>query len=150
MKCYLDILVYPMRKHILSVVKGSGWELNATNSGWISPKKTEAAHGGSKKPKRKVAKYIIINKVLLDKINSIVPENKRSALIDKILSEHFGISYEKAYPEAYAKSYGEERYWDIEGEYRKLDIEFPGRNMVSKKRRKEQINFYKTQMLKQK
>lgn len=116
----------------------------------MKPRKTEIANGGSKKPKRKEAKFIIINNVLLDRINNAVPENKRSALIDKILSEHFDITYEQAYPEAYARSYGEERNWDIEGKFKQLDISFPGRNLVSRNRRKEKINFYKTQMLKQK
>ena len=130
---------------------GSMFNLNKNKiSGWISPKRTENLHGGSRKPKRKKAKCITINNTLLDKINETVPENKRSALIDKILSEHFNISYEDAYPEAYAKSYGEMRGWDVEGIFRKKDISFPGRHLVSKKRRKEQITFYKEQMLKQK
>lgn len=122
-----------------------------TKKNWISPKKTENKYGGSKKIKRKKAKSIIINNVLLEKINnSISGKNKRSALVDKILSEHFNITYELAYPEAYAKSYGEERLWDIEGKFRRMDIENPGRNLVSRKKRKGKIDFYKNQMIRQK
>jgi hypothetical protein len=117
---------------------------------WLSPKKSEDLHGGSKKPKRKKARSITINNALLEKINETAPRSKRSALIDKILSEFFGITYEMAYPESYARSYGEERFWDIEGIFRKLDIQFPGRFLVSKERKKEMINFYKSQMIKNK
>jgi hypothetical protein len=123
---------------------------NKTELGWLSPKKSEDLHGGSKKPKRKKARSITINNALLKIINETAPRSKRSALIDKILSEFFGITYEAAYPESYARNYGEMRFWDIEGVFRKLDIRNPGRFLVSKERKKEMINFYKSQMIKNK
>jgi len=104
-----------------------------SNNGWISPNKIIK---NSKKPKRKEAKTLTLNITLINKIAEIAPENKRSALIDKILSEHFGIKYEDAYPEAYAKSYGEERLWDYEGIYKRLDIQYPGRFSTKSKRNK--------------
>lgn len=119
-------------------------------TGWLSPQKTENIYGGSKKPKRKKARSITINNALLKVINETTPRSKRSALIDKILSEFFGITYEAAYPEAYAKAYGEARGWDIEGVFRKLDIQTPGRFLVSKKRKRGMIEFYKSQMIKNK
>lgn len=100
--------------------------------GWIAPRKLKIA---SNKPKRKSPRSLTLNIVLLNRISKTVPDNKRSALIDKILSEHFGIRYEEAYPEAYAKSYGEERNWDIKGYYKKLDILDPGRFSTKTKRK---------------
>jgi hypothetical protein len=124
----------------------------AETTSWISPKKTEDLYrtGESKKPKRKKARSITINNALLKVINETTPRSKRSALIDKILSDFFGITYEMAYPEMYAKSYGEERFWDIEGKFRQMDIKSPGRFLVSKKRKRGMIEFYKSQMIKNK
>ena len=104
------------------------------DNGWISPLK---ANPSSSKPKRKSPKTLTLNNTLLEKISETVPDNKRSALIDYILSSHFEIKYEEAYPESYAKSCGEKRYWDSTGYYKSLDIQYPGRFSTKTKRRKQ-------------
>ena len=114
-----------------------------SDNGWISPQKSGVT---SKKPKRKGPRSITLNLALLQRISEIIPDNKRSALIDYVLSAHFGIKYEEAYPEAYAKSYGEKRNWDTAGYYKLMDIKYPGRHSTKTKRRK-QFN-YKNFMLK--
>jgi hypothetical protein len=104
-----------------------------SENGWISPSKVNP----SGKTKRKCPRTLTLNIVLIEKISEIVPENKRSALIDYILSSHFGIKYEDAYPESFAKSCGELRYWDSSGYYKSLDIKYPGRFSTKTKRRKQ-------------
>jgi len=103
-------------------------------NGWISPSR---ANPSKSKPKRKGPKTLTLNNVLIEEISKIVPENKRSALIDYILSSYFEIKYEDAYPESYAKSYGEKRYWDSTGYYKSLDIKYPGRFSTKTKRKKQ-------------
>ncbi len=103
-----------------------------SESGWITPQKFN-----SKKKKRKGPKSLTLNLVLLKKISETVPESKRSALIDYILSAHFGIKYENAYPESFAKSYGEKRLWDSSGYYKELDRNDPGRFSTRSKRKKQ-------------
>lgn len=104
-------------------------------SGWISPSKIT-----KNEPKRKEPKSLTLNLTLIQTIKTKIPPNKRSAFIDRTLSEHFGIKYEDAYPESYANSYGEERYWDVEGIYRKMDILDPARFSTKAKRK---TKFYK-------
>lgn len=111
-------------------------------SGWIAPSKIAKR---SLKPQRKEPRSLTLNEFLIETLKKEIPKNKRSAFIDKILSEHFGIKYEEAYPEAYANSYGEERYWDTEGVYRKMDILDPARFSTKSKRK---TRFYKDFMKK--
>jgi hypothetical protein len=82
----------------------------------------------------KIAKTIHFNRAFIKYLETNIPRRKQSAFVDKVMSEFCGISYEEAYPRACKKSYGEERKWDIEGVYRKKDINDPTRN--SKKNRK--------------
>lgn len=101
---------------------------------YISPKKIEELLG-NKTRHTKEAITVSLNNVVLGKINELVPRNKRSAYIDMVLSEHFDISYEEAYPTSWIRSYGEKRKWDVNSEYRQMDIDDPGR--FSEKRRRE-------------
>ena len=64
-------------------------------SGWIAPSKIAKR---SLKPQRKEPRSLTLNEFLIETLKKEIPKNKRSAFIDKILSEHFGIKYEEAYP----------------------------------------------------
>jgi len=107
--------------------------------------------GLSKKGKKKYAQKIttlVLNNKVLEKLSHL-SSYKRSAWIDMVLSEHFGISYEEAYPDAFLKSYGEKRRWDVDGLYRKLDIENPAR-FSSRQKRKKLVALVKSWRMQQK
>jgi hypothetical protein len=101
---------------------------------WIKPVKSNPNNA----TKNKIGKTIYFNPILLKKLIEECKGqgNKLSAIVDCLLSEYFGITYEEAYPDSARKSFGEERRWDYQGKYKRMDIEDPNRNSKINRKKK--------------
>jgi hypothetical protein len=102
---------------------------------WLRPTKTNPKNT----TKNKIGRMTYYNKKAIELLENDLKDcggNKFSALVDYIVSQYYGISYEEAYPDIVRKSFGEERRWDFKGVYRQKDIEEPDRNSRQKRKKK--------------